>query len=99
MLTVHRVLAVMSTVLALTFITSLLGFVLFGIVLALTGINLLFANTYEKRLPSMRHVKHLKRLRTEVRANKPAVICGTLVLGAIIGLTLFGLKSLFTLLF
>lgn len=98
-LTVHRVLALVSTVLALTFITSLLGFVLFGIVLALTGLNLVFSQTYEKRLPSNRHLKHVKHLRTEVRVNKPRVIGGTIIAGAFFGLMLFGLRSLLVSLF
>lgn len=92
-LTVHRVLATVGTVLALTFITSLLGFVLFGIILVLISINLIFSNTYEKNLPSQRHVKHVKELRTNLQANKLAVIGGALVLGSIFGLVLFGMRS------
>lgn len=93
-LTVHRVLALVSTVLALTFITSWQGFVLFGIILAMTGINLVFSGRYKKNLPSDRHAKHAELLQTKVQDNKPAMVGGALVLGSIFGLILFGLRSL-----
>ena len=98
-LTVHRMLALVSIVLALTFITSWQAFALFGVAFALIGLNLVFSKTYKKKLPSKAHVKHVNRLRTEVQANKPAMIGGATILGALFGLILFGVKSLFVSLF
>lgn len=95
----HRKVAFASIVLALAFITSWQAFVLFGIILTLVSLNLIFSSTYEKGLPSTLHVEHVKRLRTEVRANKPRAISGALMGGALFGLILFGLRSLFVSIF